>query len=103
MLFRRAKSSTESASRVIIESISVLSCLVFSGVLHSKVDAIRKIAVLACDAIYDPQPDDTAHANIVVFDKGPEEILTVTNTLLENLIWVTHTQIAGDPILAPKQ
>ena len=51
--------------------------------------------MFACDVIFDPQRDHQAHANIVVFDKGPDEILTVTNTLLENLTWVTPAQIAA--------
>lgn len=81
----------------------VPSALVFSGVLHSKVDAIRRIAVIACDVIYDPQPDDDAHANIVIFDKGPDEILTVTETLMENLTWLLPAQIGADPILSAHQ
>ena len=81
----------------------VPSVLVFSGVLHNKVEAIRKIAVFACDVIYDPQPDDDAHANIVIFDKGPDEILTVTETLLENLLWVLPAAIGTDPTLSAHQ
>lgn len=82
---------------------SVPSCLMFSGVLYNKVDIIRKISVLACNVLYDRQPDDAAHANIVVLDKGPDEILTVTDTLLENLVWVTPDQVSSDHVLAPKQ
>jgi hypothetical protein len=78
----------------------VPSSLVFSGVLHNKVDAIRRIAVIACDVIYDPQPDNDAHANIVIFDKGLDEILTVTDALMENLIWLLPAQISADPILS---
>ena len=81
----------------------VPSVLVFSGVLHNKVAAIRSITVIACDVIYDPQPDNDAHANIVIFDKGLDEILTVTETLMENLIWVPPAQIGADPILSAHQ
>ena len=81
----------------------VPSALVFSGVLHNKVDAIRRVAVIACDVIYDPQPDDDAHANLVIFDKGPEEILTVTEALMENLIWLLPTQIGADSALSAHQ
>jgi hypothetical protein len=79
---------------------AVPSCLIFCGVLYAKVDAIRKIRVLKCDVICDPQPEDGAHANVVVLDKGPDEILTVTDTLLETLAWVLAAQIGNDPKLS---
>jgi len=82
---------------------AVPSCLVFAGLLHKKIDAMRKIAVFKCDVLYDPQPDDDAHANIVIFDKGTDEILTVTDILIENLILVLASQIAADPILSAQQ
>jgi hypothetical protein len=75
----------------------VPSALQFCGVLYAKVEKIRSLSQPRCDVIYDPKkPDDNAHANLVVRDKGLEEILTVTDALLECLIWVPKDQISTD-------
>jgi hypothetical protein len=77
------------------------SALQFCGVLHAKVVKIRSLSQPKCDVIYDPKkPDDDAHANLVVRDKGLEEILTVTDALLECLIWVPKDQIGTDQALS---
>ncbi len=79
----------------------VPSALRFCGVLYANVAKVRSLSQLKCDVIYDPQPNDIAHANIVVLDKGPGEILTVTATLLESLIWVPNDEIGAHQVLSP--
>jgi hypothetical protein len=79
---------------------SVPSVLQFCGVLYASAAKVRSLPELKCDVIYDPNPNDNAHANIVVFDKGADEILTVTATLLEKLIWVPKDQIGADQALS---
>jgi hypothetical protein len=78
----------------------VPSVLQFFGVLYAKAAKVRSLPQLKCDVIYDPQPNDIAHANIVVFDKGSDEILTVTAALLDNLTWVPKDQIGADQALS---
>jgi hypothetical protein len=75
---------------------SVPSVLQFCGVLCGNAAKLRSLPELKCDVIYDPKPNDNAHANIVVFDKGADEILTVTATLLEKLVWVPKDQVGAD-------
>jgi hypothetical protein len=51
------------------------------------------------DVIYDPTAD-TAHANIVVRDKGPTEILTVTEALLKHLTFLQVRDVAQSPLFS---
>jgi hypothetical protein len=45
--------------------------------------------------IYDPQPGDDAHANLVVCDQDMDNTLTVVAALLGCLVWVPADHI-GD-------
>ena len=98
---KRAEKYVESQrNRLKSEGKPVPSIFQFCGVLYVKVAKIRSLAQFRCDVIYDPLPDDDAHANIVVFDKGPDEILTVSDALSENLVWVPKDQISTDRALS---
>lgn len=79
----------------------VPSVLQFCGILHAKAKVIRSVTGLKCDVIYDPQPNSDAHANLVVLDKGPDDILTVVATLLDTLVWVPQDQVSADQTLFP--
>ncbi|MDI4231476.1 hypothetical protein OZ411_01435 [Bradyrhizobium sp. Arg237L] len=74
----------------------VPSALRYVGILHSTIEDIRAIPELVGDVIYDPT-EDNAHANIVVRDKGPNEILTVTDILLKHLRFVEESDVATHP------
>jgi len=73
----------------------VPSALQFCGVLYAKVAKLRSLSQPKCDVIYDPKPEDNAHANLVVRDHGVDKILTVTAALLDCLIWAPKDQIAA--------
>jgi hypothetical protein len=77
----------------------VPSVLQFCGVLCENVARIGSLPLLNCDVIFDPKPKDFAHANLVVRDKGLDEILTVIDALLTSLTWVPKDQIADVALL----
>jgi hypothetical protein len=77
----------------------VPSAIKYCGILHSGVEHIREIADLDCDVIYEPT-EDTAHANIVIKDKGAGEILTVTDILLRHIKFLRETEVANDPMFS---
>jgi hypothetical protein len=68
-------------------------------VIHSTAGDIKSITDFDGDVIYDPT-EDLAHANIVVRDKGPSEILTVTDVLLRHLTFLNEADVANNPLFS---
>lgn len=78
---------------------NVPSDLEYCGILHPTAESIRSIPDFDGDVIYDPT-DDPAHANIVIKDKDKSEILTVTDVLIKNLIFLEPDQVAASAIFS---
>jgi len=81
-------------AKLIASSKKVPSALKYCGIIYSTVEDVRAIADFQGDVIFDPTVDDPAHANIVIRDKGPDEILTVTDVLIRNLTFLSADQVA---------
>jgi hypothetical protein len=90
---RAEKRVDDQRKKLQAEGKSVPSSIQFWGILSANVATIRSILLLDCDVIYDPEPDDPAHANVVVRDKGPDEILTVTEAILASLDLIPRAKI----------
>jgi hypothetical protein len=86
-------------AKLVAANRPVPSAIKYCGILYSAVEQIRETADLDCDVIYEPT-EDTAHANIVIRDKGPSEILTVTDILLRRLKLLRETEVANDPMFS---
>jgi hypothetical protein len=86
-------------AKLIASNKSVPSTIKYCGVVHSTVDGIKSIADFDGDVIYDPT-EDLAHANIVVRDKGPNEILTVTDVLLKHLTFLMEPDVVNSPLFS---
>lgn len=81
---------------------SVPSDIKYCGIVHAKVGDIRGSSLCRFDVVPDQQPDDDAHANIIVIDKGADEILTVVEVLLEVLIWLSKDEVATHAAFSSK-
>jgi hypothetical protein len=97
---RAQKRVDEQKDKLKAKGKDVPSALQFCGVLHAKVAKVRSLLQLSCDVIYDPQPSDDAHANIVILDKGADEIMTVIDALLDCVAWVPKDQIGANQALS---
>jgi hypothetical protein len=73
---------------------NVPSSIEFAGILFALVENLCALISIKCEVIYDPNEDD-AHANIVIYDKGLDEVLTVTDALLETLTFVRPSQLTA--------
>ncbi|MGH6642963.1 hypothetical protein [Hypericibacter sp.] len=88
--------------KLIADGKPVPSALQYCGVLYCIVDSVRQSTFASCDVLYDPQPDDTAHSNVVVRDKDMGEILTLIDEFLGMLTWVPNSSVQSNATLAPK-
>jgi hypothetical protein len=79
---------------------NIPSAIRYCGILYSTVEDVRAITDFNGDVIYEPTADDTAHANIVIRDKGASEILTVTDVLIKKLILLKAEQVAQNAIFS---
>jgi hypothetical protein len=86
-------------AKLLAANKKVPSAIKYCGLLHSTADDIRSITEFDGDVIYDPT-EDLAHANIVVRDKGPSEILTVTEALLKHLTFLQVSDVAQSPLFS---
>jgi hypothetical protein len=75
------------------------SALKYCGIIHSTVENVRAIPDLDGDVIYEPT-EDTAHANIVVRDKGPDQILTVTEILMRYLAFIGEADVSNHAVFS---
>lgn len=80
---------------------TVPSSICYIGVLQGEVSTLRRTANMRCDVIYEPT-DDNAHANIVIYDKGPDQILTIVDSLARVLHLLDHSQVSSHPRLAAR-
>ena len=92
------KVATQKA-KLLAANKKVPSAIKFCALLHSTVEDIRSITDFDGDVIYDPT-EDLAHANIVVRDKGPSEILTVTDALSKHLTFLQVSDVAASPLFS---
>jgi len=77
----------------------VPSVLKYCGILYSQANDVRAIAEFDGDVIFDPT-EDPAHANIVIKDKGLDEILTVTDTLIRKLVFLQANQVSQNALFS---
>jgi hypothetical protein len=81
------------------------SGLSYCGLLHSEVRNLRSLPDLDCDVIFEPTEEpilDPAHANIVIYDKGPEQIMTVMASLVTALQLLPAAEVGSHPILGKR-
>jgi hypothetical protein len=86
-------------AKLIASNKKVPSALRYCGILYSTVEDVRAITEFQGDVIFEPT-DDPAHANIVIRDKGPAEILTVTDVLIQKLTFLSVDQAAQDTLFS---
>ena len=79
--------------------LDIPSSIQYCGVLYRKVADVRAIIEMTCDVIFEPTGIDPAHANIVVMDRGRDQILTVGDFFATFLTLVPAQQVASHPTL----
>jgi hypothetical protein len=77
------------------------ACFQYVGTLHAVVSKVRVCSTIDCDVLWRPNEDE-AHANIVVYDKDENEILTVSDFLLDLLTWTPAADVPKQPALRAK-
>jgi hypothetical protein len=87
-------------AKLVASNKNVPSALKYCGILYSLVDEVRAITEFQGDVIFEPTDGDPAHANIVIRDKGPTEILTVTDVLIKKLTFLSADQVAQDGLFS---
>ena len=81
-------------ANLIASNKKVPSDLKYCGVLYSRAEDVRAITEFQGDVIFEPTDDDPAHANVVIRDKGPNDILTVMDGLIRKLVFLSADQVA---------
>ncbi len=82
-------------AKLIATKKKIPSALKYCGILHIPVESVRSIPEFNGDVIYDPT-NDPAHANIVIKDKDVSDILTVTEVLIRNLVFLESSLVAAN-------
>jgi hypothetical protein len=86
-------------AKLLAANKNVPSSIKYCGILYSEVENVRSIPDFDGDVVYDPT-DDVAHANIIIRDKGLNEILTVTEALLRHLKFLQSSEVAQHPLFS---
>jgi hypothetical protein len=73
--------------------------LQFCGVMYASVGSIREWKFGRVDALFHPTDRDKAHANIVFFDRDPDDLkdLKVLNALLEQISFSSTSALDSIP------
>jgi hypothetical protein len=68
------------------------------GVAYATVATLRTFALAATDVVFDPLPEDAAHANLVFLDKDPSTFSGRENelTLLDALVQLLRFKKADE-------
>jgi hypothetical protein len=96
---RRLHAQKEKLAR---DGKAVPSDLRYCGIVHAEVLEIRGCTTCRFDVVPDQNDDDDAHTNIVVVDKGEDEILTVAEALADILKWLSPEKLGEHPVFSSK-